>query len=245
MKFAGFAQGVRYTPVPNPLFGPLLEEIEDLAELKVTLRGLWLLHQKKGFPRTLSLEDFLNDRALLKGLKSAGKSPQDEIRRGLKLAAVRQTFLVYQPDPDVPEKKFYFLNTESDRRAMARMQENNRPLSHSAVFDDNLIDQSVEEKPNIFALYEDNIGTFGPVLTQELKEAEDLYPWDWISEAFKIAINQNKRNWAYISAILRRWADEGKDYGEPGRHSQKDNRKKYLEEYQRRRGRLPWEPADR
>lgn len=245
MKFAGFPQGVRYSPVPNPLFGPLLEEIDDLAELKVTLRGLWLLHQKKGFPRILSLEDFLNDRALLRGLKCTGQPPQDEIQRGLKLAVARGTFLLYQPDPAVPEKKFYFLNTESDRRALARMQENYRLLYQNIEHEDNLVDQPIDEKPNIFALYEDNIGTFGPVLTQELKEAEDLYPWEWISEAFKIAINQNKRRWAYISAILRRWADEGKEHGEPGRHPQKDNREKYVEEYRRRRGRLPWEPADR
>lgn len=245
MNFSGFPKGVRYTPVPSPLFGPLLEEIDDLAELKVTLRGLWLWHQKKGFPRILSQEDFLNDRVLLRGLKGEGQPPQDEIQRGLKLAVVRGTFLLYQPDPGVSEKKFYFLNTESDRRALARMQEGHRLLCQDAGREDNLADQPIDAKPNIFALYEDNIGTFGPVLTQELKEAEDLYPWEWISEAFKIAINQNKRSWAYISAILRRWADEGKDHGEPGRYSQKDNREKYVEEYRRRRGRLPWEPADR
>jgi DnaD/phage-associated family protein len=245
MKFSGFPKDVTYTPVPNLLFGPLLEEIEELAELKVTLRGLWLLHQKKGFPRFLSQEDFLNDRALLWGLKCTGKPPQDEIKRGLKLAVARRTFLLYQPDPGVPEKKFYFLNTESDRRALARMQENHRlPCQHTG-HEDSLIDQPVEEKPNIFTLYEDNVGMISPILAEELKEAEDLYPWDWISEAFKIAINQNKRSWAYISAILRRWADKGKEHGEPGRYPQKDNREKYVEEYRRRRGRLPWEPADR
>jgi DNA replication protein len=244
MKFSGFPQGVRYTPVPSPLFGPLLEEIEDLAELKVTLRGLWLLHQKKGFPRILSREEFLNDRALLRGLKNTGKPPQDEIRRGLKLAVARQTFLLYQPDPGVPEKKFYFLNTESDRRALARMQEDHQLLSQNAAHEDSLVDQPVDDKPNIFTLYEDNVGMISPILAEELKEAEDLYPWDWISEAFKIAINQNKRSWAYISAILRRWADEGKNHGEPRRYSQKDNRTNHLEEYRRLRGRLPWEPAD-
>ena len=40
MQFAGFPPGTRYTPVPDPLLGPLLEQIQDLAELKVTLRGL-------------------------------------------------------------------------------------------------------------------------------------------------------------------------------------------------------------
>jgi DnaD/phage-associated family protein len=125
------------------------------------------------------------------------------------------------------------------------MQEGHHLPYQNAAPEDSLVDQPVDEKPNIFTLYEDNVGLISPLLAEELKEAEDLYPWDWISEAFKIAINQNKRSWAYISAILRRWADEGKNHGEPGRYSPKDNRTNYLEEYRRLRGRLPWEPADR
>jgi DnaD/phage-associated family protein len=82
------------------------------------------------------------------------------------------------------------------------------------------------------------------LLAEELKEAEELYPWDWINEAFRIAVGENKRNWRYISSILRRWADEGKDHGKPGRHSTEDNRRKYIEEYRRRRGLLPEERAD-
>ena len=38
MPSSEFPPRVRYTPVPNPLFGPLLEQIDDLAELKCTLR---------------------------------------------------------------------------------------------------------------------------------------------------------------------------------------------------------------
>ena len=38
MAFGGFPRRVQYTPVPSPVFGPLLEEIDDLGELKCTLR---------------------------------------------------------------------------------------------------------------------------------------------------------------------------------------------------------------
>ena len=51
MNFAGFPRKVRFTPVPSPLFGPLLEQIDDLSELKCTLRLIWLLHQKRGYPQ--------------------------------------------------------------------------------------------------------------------------------------------------------------------------------------------------
>ncbi len=102
-----------------------------------------------------------------------------------------------------------------------------------------------EVKPNIYALYEDNIGTISPLLAEELREAEQEFSWAWIEEAFKIAVTQNKRSWGYISAILHRWAaegrDEGKEHGKSGRHPQEDSSRKYIEEFQRRRGHLPWE----
>lgn len=242
MKFSGFPSSVRHTPVPDPLFGPLLEEIEDLAELKVTLRACWLGHQKRGPLRLLSQEEFLNDRVLARGLASSEVNPRDRILQGLGKALKRQTLLLYQPDPDAPEKKFYLLNTADHRRALARLKHDNSSLAPDMLDpEDGLIEHPAASKPNIFAMYEDNIGMLSPMLADELKEAEELYSWDWISEAFKIGVTQNKRSWSYISAILRRWAAEGKDHGESGGHSQADNRTKYLEEYQRRRGHLPWE----
>jgi DNA replication protein len=67
---------------------------------------------------------------------------------------------------------------------------------------------------NVFALYEQNIGMITPMIAEELKEAEKLYPPQWIEEAFKEAVTLNKRSWKYIARILERWASEGKDSGE-------------------------------
>ena len=246
MPFTGFTSNTLYTPVPNPLFGPVLEQIEDLAELKVTLRGLWLLHRKKVSPRTVALAEFLGDRSLLRGLSAAGRDPAEEVRRGLKLAVHRGTFLAHGEDGP---GQLFLLNAEADRRALARIERSGEPDSANAR--PNTIDSgpAVPERPNIFVLYEDNIGTLSPILADQLKEAEERYPWNWIREAFEIAVVQNKRNWRYIVGILRRWGaegkeagkddgkDEGKDNGKPGRHTPKDQRQKYLEEYERRRGR--------
>lgn len=68
-----------------------------------------------------------------------------------------------------------------------------------------------EEKPaqNIFALYEQNIGPLTPMLAEKLKDAEEDYPPEWVPEAFKIAIENNARNWAYVKAILERWKVDG------------------------------------
>lgn len=64
---------------------------------------------------------------------------------------------------------------------------------------------------NIFSLYEQNIGMLAPIMVEELKETEKLYPVGWVEDAFKEAIRLNKRNWKYINAILERWGREGRD----------------------------------
>jgi DNA replication protein len=81
---------------------------------------------------------------------------------------------------------------------------------------------------NIFDLYEQNIGMITPMIAEELKDAEKLYPPQWIEEAFKIAVTLNKRSWKYIARILERWASEGKDSGEYKRDIKKDDPDKYI-----------------
>jgi DNA replication protein len=81
---------------------------------------------------------------------------------------------------------------------------------------------------NIFGLYEQNIGMITPIIAEELKEAEKIYPPQWIEEAFKEAVTLNKRSWKYIARILERWASEGKDSGEYKRNIKKDDPDKYI-----------------
>jgi DNA replication protein len=81
---------------------------------------------------------------------------------------------------------------------------------------------------NIFTLYEQNIGIITPMIAEELKEADKLYPPQWIEEAFKEAVTLNKRSWKYIARILERWASEGKDSGEYRRDIKKDGPDKYI-----------------
>src|SRR5207253_10323401 len=71
----------------------------------------------------------------------------------------------------------------------------------------------IAERPNIYALYEQNIGLLTPILAERLQDAESRYPVEWIEDAFSEAVLNNKRNWRYIERILERWAAEGKDSG--------------------------------
>lgn len=244
-RFTGFQKGTLYTPVPNPLLGPLLEQIQDLAELKVTLRGIWMLHRKRSQLHQAQLREFLNDSTLLRGLQGSGTGDaRQEIRRGLELAVARGTFLFHRPDGGDEDEAVYLLNTESGRAALAGMRLDPRPGASpsqvgSGALPEGLLDEPQIEKPSIFSLYEDNVGALSPLLAQELTEAEERYPESWIDQAFKIAVSENKRSWRYIAGILRRWAAEGKDDGKPGRNPEKDNRQKYLDAYERRWSQSP------
>jgi DnaD/phage-associated family protein len=70
-----------------------------------------------------------------------------------------------------------------------------------------------ETTPNIYAVYEQNIGVLVPRVADTLKEAEQTYPKGWVEEAIHLAAENNKRSWSYAEAILKRWAREGKDDG--------------------------------
>ena len=255
MAFSGFPRDTVYTPTPDPLFGPLLEEIHDIAELKVTLRGLWLLHHKRQSIRVVSLDEFLSDTVLLRGLRpSTGASPStiseqseaepgdaaEEIRRGLRLAVRRGVFLAHESGPG---KVYFALNSDAGKRTIKRMKQTGADPSDTAFRADEA-PAGVQERPNIFALYEDTIATLDPYMAELLKEAEERYPPGWIREAFEIAALENKRNWKYVSTILARWGSEGKsgwkgdsnDDGKPGRHSPQNQLEKFIKEYERRRG---------
>jgi hypothetical protein len=73
------------------------------------------------------------------------------------------------------------------------------------------------------------------MIAEELKEAEDTYPAEWIEQAVKEAVSLNIRKWRYIASILERWAAEGKDDGKAGPDSKKDKyfKGKYSHLYQR------------
>ena len=223
--------------MPAPLLGPLLEDIEDVAELKCTLRALWHIDQKKGRLRCVTARELVSDRVLLVGLKGGPTPPSEAIRRAMESAVERGTFLAAS-GRDGSGDGLYFLNDEAGRRAFHKIERGDVDVDDT-VLREGTVDGPPPSKPNIFRLYEENIGILTPLLAEEMKEAEASYPSPWIEEAFRIAVGRNKRSWRYIEATLKRWATEGKGDGESGRYSEKAAATEELVEYLRKRGRLP------
>jgi len=67
------------------------------------------------------------------------------------------------------------------------------------------------DKPNIFTLYEQNIGPLTPMVAEILKADAETYPESWLREAMQEAISRNIRNWKYVQAILKAWQEKGRD----------------------------------
>ena len=67
------------------------------------------------------------------------------------------------------------------------------------------------DKPNIFTLYEQNIGPLTPMVAEILKADAETYPESWLHEAMQEAVSRNIRNWKYVQAILKAWQEKGRD----------------------------------
>ncbi len=219
-QFKGFPAKMQFTSVPNLFFSSLLPQISDIIELKTTLHILWALYHKRAYHCFNTYRELLSNTSLLSSLKEAAKPPGEALRQALEMATKRGTILHIVLDKSGVPEDIYFLNTKSDRQVMAKIQ--NGELILSGLKAEGQADIETEELPDNFTLYEQNIGMLTPMIAEELREAEKLYPETWIRDAIKEAVNQNKRKWSYISAILERWSAEGRSDGTYRRDSKTD-----------------------
>jgi DNA replication protein len=206
-NFKGFTDSESFTQIPDTFFHQLLNQIDDAAELKVTLYFLWRVDHMDGPFRALQESDF-DEKEL--GLAA------DEIRVGIEKAGKRGSILKSQHEADV----FYFLNSPRGRaaaEAFAQGQRLEAVGNRAAPF----------ERPNIFRLYEENIGPLTPLIADALKDAEETYSSEWIADTIDLAVKNNKRSWKYCEAILKRWKEEGRGEKQDRRDAEKD-RDKYI-----------------
>jgi len=205
--FKGFPEGrSRQVAIPSLFFRELLPVINHLGELKVTLHIFWLLDQVEGPFRFVRWADLAEDQELANGLSSDPSAAPAKLKEALRQAMERGALLEASIDTLQGAEQIYFLNSPKGRAAQRAIESGQwRPLDTGA---EGLAD--IEEPLNIFQLYEENIGPLAPLIADLLTEAEETYPPAWIEEAIGIAVQNNKRNWRYIVAILERWRREGK-----------------------------------
>jgi len=226
-EITGFPTKMQFTPLPNFFFSTLLPQISDITELKTTLHLFAVIYRKRGYPRFITYRELLGNASLMSSLKEATKPLSEALRGALEMATRRGTILHIVLDRDGEPEDIYFLNTDYDKQIVAKIQNGELSLPGLKTKGQTYIE--LEEQPNIFTLYEENIGMLTPIIAEELREAEKLYPEAWIKDAIKEAVNQNIRKKSYILAILERWSTEGKSNGTYQRDSgKKEDPDKYI-----------------
>jgi len=222
-QFAGFPSGrMDFTPIPNAFFSAVLNNITDIAELKTTLHVLAMLYRKKGYPRFVSFGELLENVPLMQGLVDA----EETLRDSLKKAVATGTLLSLAVEKDGASEDIFFLNDEAGRQAVARIDSGELTLPGLKVSPP--VPVPAEALPDIFTLYEQNIGMLTPLIADELRDAEKLYPPEWIRDAIKEAVLHNKRNIKYINKILETWSVEGRSDGTYQRNSKEAGPDKYF-----------------
>lgn len=188
--------------LPGPFFITIVPKIQDLAELKAVLYVAYLVGRKRGHAGPDAVG--VTCRELKAEIARLSPGLAEEVLRGALASAIEHGALSCRAlDVDGVLEDVYFLGPS-------------------------LCIGYERPSANIFTLYEQNIGMITPIIAEELKEAEKLYPPLWVEEAFKEAVKLNKRSWKYIARILERWASEGKDSGEHKGNAEEGGPDKYI-----------------
>ena len=223
-SFHGFSDAkTRLVQIPAAFFAELLPEIDHMGELKLTLHVFWQLNQMEGDFRYVRLAEMEQDEHLLAGLAKAERAQKRALHEALDRAVIRGSLLkvtlAYATQPEV----LFFVNSPKGRAAVEAIR--------TGKWKPDLAGQQVAhlevDRPNIYRLYEQNIGPLTPMMGEILRDAEDTYAEDWIRDAFRIALANNVRNWRYVEAILRSWKEKGRD--EQARRDPEKDRRRYVE----------------
>lgn len=203
MAFAGFSTDT-LVGLPPELFSEVIPSITLPSELKVTLQIFFRLSRQRATPRRVSWDDLAADKTLRRSLRSISKLRpiEDLLAEGLE-AAVRRGTLIHLALPAGGRVgNWYLVNTAANRawaESLAAAQVALAPAGEAPA-----------ERPALVGLYEQNIGLVTPMLLDELREAEEQYPREWIEEAMREAVRANARSWRYIRKVLERWAANGR-----------------------------------
>ena len=192
-----------------------IKNLNNINEIKIFLRIIHLIYQKQNLNTEtfeLSFDEISNDPVTLK-LLGPNSLTKDQITKKLKEIC------------DVLIMK-YFINQKIYTNKVTGIT---KTVFHMETFEKTNDPVISENNPkNIFELYEDNVGMLNPMIVDELIQAENKFPFNWIVDAVKESATRNKRNWKYIHTILETWDREGKNNGRTLGNSEKTGYGEYF-----------------
>lgn len=222
--FGGFPAIGKATAIPNIFFSTVMPRLSSPGALLAFLWASRLIQEQSGDIRCVTPEDIWAQPGAKASFESmaAGHASLDA---GLSECVALHALLGVELRGPAGLERVYFLNNPASRRIVIRVRSGELRLRADAVATPII---EPEDRPGIFRLYEEHIGTITPMVGDRLVEAESSYPRDWIEDAFREAAELNIRNWRYIERILIRWAEEGHAYETPGRDPLEEQKRRFL-----------------
>ena len=183
------------------LISTIVSHVWDPVEIK-TLLSVALLG---GETEALPVRSVLQYEPLVKGVRGDGsdRDPAERIHEALMAAVARGILIALRDEFDgmwivsasAGNQLDVYSGTLTPADALPALSKPLRP-----------------DRPDIFGLYEQNIGMVTPIMADRLTEALNMYPEDWIRDAIGESVTYNKRNWRYIQRILENWTAEGRTH---------------------------------
>jgi DnaD/phage-associated family protein len=228
-QFTGFSfEKEKLTQIPASFFTQIVPAVDDLASLKIALYVFWWMSQQESNLPYMTLENFSNDDVFMASLGATPKEQLDSLSAGLVNLQERAVLLKATAKISAQETAVFFLNTKKSQAAVEAIAQGNfqvlEPETHPTKLK--------LEFPNVYALYEENVGPLTPIIADALRELENLYPPDWIEDAINEAVKNNVRKLKYIEAILQNWQTEGRndrtDRGRSKKSKEEDDPERYI-----------------
>ena len=181
------------TNVPNAVLESLLDIDADVQQIAFAWRTLWWIERSRTFPKSVTVSDLRTDRTLIRSVGHAFDSVIEAVcRRGVFLRIGQ----------DGTER--LLLNTVSAVRADGIIDDG-REVSANGWNNG----ASMPGPADAFRAYEQNIGQMTPMIRESIVQSLQDFTDAQITQAIRIAVENDARSWAFIKAVLKRWNREG------------------------------------
>jgi DnaD/phage-associated family protein len=210
VKLKGLPDQGGFVSVPNLFFSFLLENITDIATLKLAFRTIFLIQREAGNVRFVTMNSLLSDSSLVLAIAPSNTKDFERIvRSGIQDILDLGVFLKTFVEVGGRTEELLFLSNNRNGGIISKIQKGEIVLPKLPGASP--IAEYIPQ-PNIFQIYEESIGILTPLIAERLKELEEEFPEAWLYDAIKEATMQNRMRLSYVEGILRRWRQDGRGY---------------------------------
>lgn len=213
--------------VPHALLTSVASEISEIEELQVVIAAFRLASDLGGIDHAIPEESLERDHWLRRALRIEGSpnAPRERIAKGATLATGRGTLLRFTTRVGRETRVWYYLHTVENQARLAQMA-TGAAAPPTELHLDGAVPVVEAEQPNVFRLYEQNVGLLTPLIAERIVRALERYPTAWIEDAIAEAVAYNRRNWRYIARILENWTVAGRGDDSPRGRSNEENQRR-------------------